>query len=65
VIQSGESVRDAVVVLGANAIYTRDPLQRFPRDTPAINQHFSFKLRHRRLRLRYRRDGRRVRKPTM
>jgi len=30
-----------VVVLGANAIYTRDPLQRFPRDTPAINQHFS------------------------
>ena len=41
-IQSGESVRDAVVVLGANAIYTRDPLQRFPRDTPAINQHFSF-----------------------
>ena len=52
-----------MVVLGANAIYTRDPLQRFPRDTPAINQHFSFKLRHRRLRLRYRRDGRQVRNP--
>jgi len=27
---------------GANAIYTRDPLQRFLRDTQAIGQHFSF-----------------------
>ena len=27
---------------GANAIYTRDPLQRYLRDLQAINQHFSF-----------------------
>ncbi len=26
----------------ANAIYTRDPLQRFRRELQAINQHFSF-----------------------
>jgi 3-hydroxy-9,10-secoandrosta-1,3,5(10)-triene-9,17-dione monooxygenase len=29
---------------GANAIYTRDPLQRYLRDLQAINQHFSFNL---------------------
>lgn len=38
--------RQAVEVLwscyGANAIYTRDPLQRYMRDVQAINQHFSF-----------------------
>jgi 3-hydroxy-9,10-secoandrosta-1,3,5(10)-triene-9,17-dione monooxygenase len=38
--------RQAVEVLwscyGANAIYTRDPLQRYLRDLLAINQHFSF-----------------------
>jgi 3-hydroxy-9,10-secoandrosta-1,3,5(10)-triene-9,17-dione monooxygenase len=38
--------RQAVEVLwscyGANAIYTRDPLQRYLRDLQAINQHFSF-----------------------
>lgn len=38
--------RKAVEVLwscyGANAIYTRDPLQRYMRDLQAINQHFSF-----------------------
>ena len=27
---------------GANAIYTRDPLQRYLRDLQAISQHFSF-----------------------
>jgi hypothetical protein len=27
---------------GANAIYTRDPFQRYMRDLMAINQHFSF-----------------------
>ena len=39
-------LREAVETLwscyGANGIYTRDPLQRFLRDTQAINQHFSF-----------------------
>ena len=38
--------RQAVEVLwscyGANAIYTRDPLQRFLRDLQAMSQHFSF-----------------------
>jgi 3-hydroxy-9,10-secoandrosta-1,3,5(10)-triene-9,17-dione monooxygenase len=38
--------RQAVEVLwscyGANAIYTRDPFQRYMRDLMAINQHFSF-----------------------
>lgn len=38
--------RQAVEMLwscyGANAIYTRDPLQRYLRDLQAINQHFSF-----------------------
>src|SRR5207245_9880707 len=38
--------REAVAVLwscyGANAIYTRDPLQRFLRDLQAMSQHFSF-----------------------
>jgi 3-hydroxy-9,10-secoandrosta-1,3,5(10)-triene-9,17-dione monooxygenase len=38
--------REAVEVLwscyGANAIYTRDPLQRFLRDLQAMSQHFSF-----------------------
>ncbi len=38
--------RQAVEVLwscyGANAIYTRDPLQRFMRDLQAMSQHFSF-----------------------
>ncbi len=38
--------RQAVEVLwscyGANAIYTRDPFQRYMRDLLAINQHFSF-----------------------
>jgi len=38
--------RQAVEVLwscyGANAIYTRDPLQRYLRDLQAISQHFSF-----------------------
>jgi 3-hydroxy-9,10-secoandrosta-1,3,5(10)-triene-9,17-dione monooxygenase len=37
---------DAVETLwqcyGANAIYTRDPLQRFQRDLQAMKQHFSF-----------------------
>ena len=27
---------------GANALYTRDPFQRYMRDLMAINQHFSF-----------------------
>ena len=39
-------LREAVETLwsfyGANAIYTRDPLQRYLRDVQAINQHFSF-----------------------
>jgi 3-hydroxy-9,10-secoandrosta-1,3,5(10)-triene-9,17-dione monooxygenase len=38
--------REAVEVLwsfyGANAIYTRDPLQRYLRDAQAASQHFSF-----------------------
>jgi 3-hydroxy-9,10-secoandrosta-1,3,5(10)-triene-9,17-dione monooxygenase len=42
VIQSREAVETLWSCYGANAIYTRDPLQRFLRDTQAINQHFSF-----------------------
>jgi 3-hydroxy-9,10-secoandrosta-1,3,5(10)-triene-9,17-dione monooxygenase len=41
-----QQARQAVETLwscyGANAIYTRDPLQRYLRDLQAINQHFSF-----------------------
>jgi 3-hydroxy-9,10-secoandrosta-1,3,5(10)-triene-9,17-dione monooxygenase len=42
VMQSREAVETLWSCYGANAIYTRDPLQRFLRDTQAINQHFSF-----------------------
>ena len=42
VSQSREAVETLWSCYGANAIYTRDPLQRFLRDTQAINQHFSF-----------------------
>ena len=42
VAQSREAVETLWSFYGANAIYTRDPLQRFLRDTQAINQHFSF-----------------------
>jgi 3-hydroxy-9,10-secoandrosta-1,3,5(10)-triene-9,17-dione monooxygenase len=42
VMQSREAVEALWSCYGANAIYTRDPLQRFLRDTQAINQHFSF-----------------------
>ncbi len=42
VMQSRETVETLWSCYGANAIYTRDPLQRFLRDTQAINQHFSF-----------------------
>jgi len=42
VAQSREAVETLWSCYGANAIYTRDPLQRFLRDTQAINQHFSF-----------------------
>lgn len=40
--QSREAVETLWSCYGANAIYTRDPLQRYLRDTQAINQHFSF-----------------------
>ncbi len=40
--QAREAVETLWSCYGANAIYTRDPLQRFLRDTQAINQHFSF-----------------------
>ena len=40
--QSREAVETLWSFYGANAIYTRDPLQRFLRDTQAIGQHFSF-----------------------
>jgi 3-hydroxy-9,10-secoandrosta-1,3,5(10)-triene-9,17-dione monooxygenase len=42
VMQSREAVETLWSCYGANALYTRDPLQRFLRDTQAINQHFSF-----------------------
>ena len=42
VAQSREAVEVLWSCYGANAIYTRDPLQRYLRDTQAINQHFSF-----------------------
>jgi 3-hydroxy-9,10-secoandrosta-1,3,5(10)-triene-9,17-dione monooxygenase len=42
VAQSREAVETLWSCYGANAIYTRDPLQRYLRDTQAINQHFSF-----------------------
>src|SRR5437667_7202029 len=42
VAQSREAVETLWSCYGANAIYTRDPLQRFLRDTQAINQHFSY-----------------------
>ena len=42
VTHSREAVETLWSCYGANGIYTRDPLQRFLRDTQAINQHFSF-----------------------
>ena len=40
--QAREAVETLWSFYGANAIYTRDPLQRFLRDTQAASQHFSF-----------------------
>ena len=40
--QCREAVETLWSLYGANAIYTRDPLQRYMRDAQAINQHFSF-----------------------
>jgi 3-hydroxy-9,10-secoandrosta-1,3,5(10)-triene-9,17-dione monooxygenase len=42
VAQSREAVETLWSCYGANAIYTRDPLQRFLRDVQAASQHFSF-----------------------
>jgi len=42
VAQSREAVEMLWSCYGANAIYTRDPLQRFLRDTQTACQHFSF-----------------------
>jgi 3-hydroxy-9,10-secoandrosta-1,3,5(10)-triene-9,17-dione monooxygenase len=42
VMQCREAVETLWSFYGANAIYTRDPLQRYLRDAQAINQHFSF-----------------------
>ena len=42
VAQSREAVETLWSCYGANAIYTRDPLQRFLRDTQTACQHFSF-----------------------
>ena len=42
VSQSREAVETLWSFYGANAIYTRDPLQRFLRDAQAASQHFSF-----------------------
>src|SRR5678816_125802 len=42
VAQSREAIETLWSCYGANAIYTRDPLQRYLRDTQAMNQHFSF-----------------------
>ena len=40
--QARQAVETLWSCYGANAIYTRDPLQRFLRDVQAIGQHFSF-----------------------
>ena len=40
--QSRQAVETLWSCYGANAIYTRDPLQRYLRDLQAISQHFSF-----------------------
>jgi 3-hydroxy-9,10-secoandrosta-1,3,5(10)-triene-9,17-dione monooxygenase len=40
--QARQAVETLWSCYGANAIYTRDPLQRYLRDLQAINQHFSF-----------------------
>jgi 3-hydroxy-9,10-secoandrosta-1,3,5(10)-triene-9,17-dione monooxygenase len=42
VAQARKAVETLWSCYGANAIYTRDPLQRYLRDVQAINQHFSF-----------------------
>ena len=42
VSQSREAVETLWSLYGANAIYTRDPLQRYLRDVQAAGQHFSF-----------------------
>ena len=42
VSQSREAVETLWSFYGANAIYTRDPLQRYLRDVQAASQHFSF-----------------------
>jgi 3-hydroxy-9,10-secoandrosta-1,3,5(10)-triene-9,17-dione monooxygenase len=40
--QAREAVETLWSCYGANGLYTRDPLQRYLRDTQAIGQHFSF-----------------------
>jgi 3-hydroxy-9,10-secoandrosta-1,3,5(10)-triene-9,17-dione monooxygenase len=40
--QCHEAVETLWNCYGANAIYTRDPIQRFQRDLQAMKQHFSF-----------------------
>lgn len=40
--QARQAVETLWSCYGANAIYTRDPFQRYMRDLMAINQHFSF-----------------------
>jgi 3-hydroxy-9,10-secoandrosta-1,3,5(10)-triene-9,17-dione monooxygenase len=40
--QARQAVETLWTCYGANAIYTRDPFQRYMRDLMAINQHFSF-----------------------
>jgi 3-hydroxy-9,10-secoandrosta-1,3,5(10)-triene-9,17-dione monooxygenase len=40
--QARQAVETLWSCYGANALYTRDPLQRYLRDLLAINQHFSF-----------------------
>jgi 3-hydroxy-9,10-secoandrosta-1,3,5(10)-triene-9,17-dione monooxygenase len=42
VAQSREAVETLWSCYGANALYIRDPLQRFLRDAQAVTQHFSF-----------------------
>jgi 3-hydroxy-9,10-secoandrosta-1,3,5(10)-triene-9,17-dione monooxygenase len=42
VAQAREAVETLWSFYGANAIYTRDPLQRYLRDVQALGQHFSF-----------------------
>jgi 3-hydroxy-9,10-secoandrosta-1,3,5(10)-triene-9,17-dione monooxygenase len=42
VAQTREAVETLWAFYGANAIYTRDPLQRYLRDVQAASQHFSF-----------------------